>query len=466
MLQLHGQRLETERRQRRLTEPHLFYSIEQQSKQVPTLKSSTRRRSDRTNGITANVSGKKYFFTSRLLSRYPESLLAHKHKRKYFYDCIRDEYFFDRNRTAFESIFTFYETKGTLVLPDDSFPEQLLAEELHFFGLYEYLTEHDKTNNVVIPSALKKKRVAPEKKCQKNVWEIFEIPDSNTFARLINLFSLLVIISSAVILFVDTLPAFQRSETSTPMPANNSNQEEVSSKSPSERFRIMSAMETFCIAWFTLELLTRFLVSPEKKKFFLRALNVIDLIAIIPFYISLIISTRKFGAPLYIMRVLRLSRVFRVFKISRYVATMKVLGKTVKASVEDLWTMCFLILIGTILFGSIAYYCEQWDDGTVFDSIPISCWWALVTITTLGYGDLAPTTLGGKIAGGVCSVSGVLLITPFLPIIFNKFERFQQLEKESREIKVEKNHQPYQRVYTQYEVNKVYLRQRKRRYTM
>lgn len=406
MLQLHGQCLKPERRQRRLTEPHLFYRIDEQSKQTPSIvKSGRRRKSDRTNGIGANVSGKKYFFTTRLLSRYPDSLLSHKHKRKYFYDCIRDEYFFDRNRTAFESIFTFYESRGTLALPHESFPEQILTDEFYFFGLYEYLSDFDRTNKVVIPSALKKKQVVPKRKCQKEIWKICEIPDSSALARLINLFSLLVIISSAIILFVDTLPGFRRSETliltshleSPPMPAKNSSDENISLKSSPEGLKITSAIEAFCISWFTFELLTRFVVSPEKKKFFLRALNIIDLISIIPFYISLIVSSRKFGTPLYIMRVLRLSRVFRVIKLSRYITTMKVLGKTVKASIKDLWTMCFLILIGTVLFGSLAYYCEQWNERTVFNSIPISCWWALVTITTLGYGDMAPITLGKQL---------------------------------------------------------------------
>lgn len=404
MLQLHGQRLNPERRrQRRLSEPQLFYrpGDQEQLKQTSlSTKSGRRRKSDRTNGITANVSGKKFFFTTRLLSRYPESLLSHKHKRKYFYDCIRDEYFFDRNRTAFESIFTFYESKGALALPDESFPEQLLADELYFFGLYEYLSECDKTNNVVVPRALKSKRVVPERKCQREVWRICEVPDSSALARLINQFSLLVIIASAVILFVDTLPGVGRSETLTsishfksPMLEKNSSYEKISFK-PTQRLRITSAFEAFCIGWFTIELLTRFLVSPERKKFFLQALNVIDLIAIIPFYISLIVSTGRMGSSLYIVRVLRLSRVFRVIKISRYVSTMKVLGKTIKASITDLWTMNFLIIIGTVLFGSVAYYCEQWDEETAFDSIPTSCWWALVTITTLGYGDVVPTTLG------------------------------------------------------------------------
>ena len=407
MLQLHGQRLpDSRRRQRRLSEPQLFYRSGDREQPKHTSLSSKpvrRRKSDRSNGITANVSGKKFFFTTRLLSRYPESLLSHKHKRKYFYDCIRDEYFFDRNRTAFESIFTFYESKGALVLPDESFPEQLLADELYFFGLYEYLSESDKTDNVVVPSALKSKPVVPERKCQREVWRICEVPDSSVLARLINLFALLVIITSAVILFIDTLPGVGRSETvslvshlKSPMLEKNSSYEKISLKS-TQRLKIISAVEAFCIGWFTVELLTRLLVSPEKKKFFLQVLNVIDLIAIIPFYISLIVSTGRFGISLYIMRVLRLSKVFRVIKISRYVSTMKVLGKTIKASINDLWTMNFLIIIGTILFGSITYFCEQWDEETAFDSIPTSCWWALVTITTLGYGDMTPTTLGKQI---------------------------------------------------------------------
>ncbi|XP_073254148.1 shaker-related potassium channel tsha2-like isoform X2 [Porites lutea] len=440
MLQLHGQRLRPERRQRRLTDPNcLYYRYGDYSRtRTPYVQSGrSRRRSDRTNGITANVSGKKFFFTTRLLAKYPQSLLGHKHKRKYFYDCIRDEYFFDRNRTAFESIFNFYVSRGTLVVPDESFPEQLLMDEFYFFGLYEYVSDNDK-KSLITPSALKKRQIAPKRRCQREVWKISENPDSSVLARLINLFSLLVIIFSAIILFIDTLPDARRSESSTfnsPTPTKNSSNASTSATNPNyeQLPQIISAMESFCIAWFTLELLTRFFVSPEKMKFFLQALNLIDLIAIVPFYISLIIDMRMSAAQLYIMRILRLSRVFSVLKISR-----------------------------------TTYYCEQWDADTSFNSIPTACWWALITITTLGYGDLVPTTLGGKITGGMCSVSGVLLITPFLPIIFNKFNRFQELEKEcSTAAKNNKSHPPITTVYTQYEINDKYLKRKiRRRYTM
>ncbi len=405
MLHLHGQRLrktasKTRQRSRSLTQPNLFHRLGEHSKQavIQPYRSKSRKASDRSNGITVNVSGKKYFFTVRLLSQFPDSLLAHRKKRAFFYYCIRGELFFDRNRTAFERVYNFYQSKGGLVLPDENFPEQLLADELYFYGVYQYISEDIKKTKLAVPTALKKKQVAPARKCQKEVWKIYEIPDSSAIARVVNLFSLLVIICSAIILFIDTLPAFRSSKSVTPssnftsISARNSTDEE-SFISP-QTAKIISILEASCIAWFTFELLVRFLVSAEKRKFFLRPLNVIDLIAIVPFYISLFISSSSLGTPLYILRVLRLSRVFRVLKISRYISTMKVLGKTVRASISDLWTMCFLNIIGTVLFGSTTYYCEQWDEGTKFDSIPVACWWAIVTITTVGYGDLVPRTLG------------------------------------------------------------------------
>ena len=382
-----------------LGQPGIFQRFGEHSKQavIQPYRNKSRKASDRTNGITVNVSGKRYFFTVKLLSQFPHSLLAHRAKRSFFYDSIRDEFFFDRNRTVFESVFNFYQSKGVLMLPDENFPEQLFADELQFFGLYQYVSEHIKKNKLAVPSVLKKKHVVPSRKCQREVWKICEIPDSSRLARMVNLFSLLAIICSASVLFIDTLPAIKSTKTMT----SATNFTSISTKdviyekstiSP-EKFKIISIVETCNIAWFTFELLVRFIVSPEKRHFFLRPLNVIDLIAIVPFYISLFITSSSVVTPLYILRVLRLSRVFRVMKFSQYISTMKVLGKTVRECMGDLWTMCFLNLLGTVLFGSTTYYCESLNEGTKFESIPVACWWATVTITTVGYGDLVPRTL-------------------------------------------------------------------------
>lgn len=191
MLHLYGQGLPKtapKRRRRRaisLTQPQILNRFGEPSKHsiIQPYRSKKRKVSDRNDGITVNVSGKKYFFTGRLLSLFPNSLLAHRRKRAFFYDSIRDELFFDRNRTAFETVFHFYVSKGQLMFPDENFPEQLLADELHFFGLYEYINEDIKTTKLALPSALTKRQVIPFRKCQKEVWKICEIPDSNAVAR-------------------------------------------------------------------------------------------------------------------------------------------------------------------------------------------------------------------------------------------------------------------------------------------
>ena len=392
---------------RRCTEPSLPHRFERHTKQVktrpasPTQSSCEDRFRERNGGTWVNVSGKKYFFTFRLLSKFPNSLLADPQKRCQYYDSDRDEVFFDRNRIAFDSVYIFYQTSGMLMTPDEYFPEQLLTDEFYFFGLYEYLSPYDSKFKLVTPSALKKQHNVPKRKCQREMWKICEHPGSSIVARVVNLFSLVIVVLSAVLLFVGTLPSFKPEATETRVPLT-SNITSFSKRNftldnlpvKSTYTSIIYWTETGCIVWFTLELLVRFLVSPEKCQFLLSSSSIIDFIAIAPFYVSVFANRISFGTSLYVLRVIRLSRVFRVLKISRYSSAMTVLGKTAKASFHDLSAMFFLIFIGTILFGSIAYYCEQWDEETKFHGIPHGCWWAAVTISTVGYGDLVPTTLG------------------------------------------------------------------------
>ena len=353
--------------------------------------------------IRINVSGKMYNLTLQQLQNFPKSLLADPVKREVYHDAENDEIFFDRNRTTFESVYYFYATCGMLVFPTKTFSQQLVADELYFFGLYDYLSPEEKDHSLPLPSALltKKPRVNPRRICQKKVWETCEFPESSNAARIVNLFSLLVIVFAVVILCIDTLPSgrnaisgqdnFDRTRVNHNT-ARNTTRPSYNTTSPLKSF--LSRAEECCIAWFTIELIARFVVSPKKRKFLQRFLNIVDVVAILPFYISLIASSSHNTPPVYVIKIFHLSKIFQVLKLSRYTSTMKVLGKTVKACLYDLWTVVFLTLIGTILFGSVVYYCEQWDKETDFHSIPDACWWAVVTITTLGYGDMIPNTLG------------------------------------------------------------------------
>lgn len=351
--------------------------------------------------LQINVSGRRYEISLQQLQNFPESLLCDPAKRELYYDAENDELFFDRNRTTFESVFYFYATSGMLVFPTKTFCQQLVADELHFFGLYDYLSPEEKHYSLPVPSAMK--RDSPKGTCRRKFWELCEIPESSPLARITNLFSLFVIVFAVVILCIETLPSVQNldaeqdvynTRTNGSLEANrNTTQPTYNTSSHNTLKYFILRAEEFCMAWFTVDLVVRFVISPQKGRFLRRFLTLVDIAAILPFYISLMASKSQV-VPIFVIKIFHLSKIFRVLKTSRYISTMKVLGKTARACLFDLWTVFSLTFIGTILFGIIVYYCEQWDKTTAFHSIPEACWWAVVTITTLGYGDMVPNTLG------------------------------------------------------------------------
>ena len=351
--------------------------------------------------LQINVSGRRYEISLQQLQNFPESLLADPAKRELYYDAENDELFFDRNRTTFESVFYFYATSGMLVFPTKTFCQQLVADELHFFGLYDYLSPEEKHYSLPLPSAVM--RDSPKGTCRKKLWELCEIPESSPLARITSLFSLFVIVFAVIILCVETLPSVRNLDSGQDVyntRTNRSLEENRNTTQPTYntsshntlKYFILRA-EEFCMAWFTVDLVVRFVISPQKGRFLRRFLTVVDIAAILPFYISLMASKSQV-VPIFVIKIFHLSKIFRVLKCSRYISTMKVLAKTARACLFDLWTVFSLTLIGTILFGIIVYYCEQWDKTTKFHSIPEACWWAVVTITTAGYGDMVPNTLG------------------------------------------------------------------------
>jgi hypothetical protein len=105
-------------------------------------------------------------------------------------------------------------------------------------------------------------------------------------------------------------------------------------------------IEAVCIAWFTFEYIVRLLSSPIKTKFLIGALNIIDLIAILPFFISFALQANSNVSSLAILRALRLVRVFRIFKLSRYSKGLRILGLTMKASMTELGLLAFFMGVG------------------------------------------------------------------------------------------------------------------------
>lgn len=186
-------------------------------------------------------------------------------------------------------------------------------------------------------------------------------------------------------------------------------------------------IECVCNVWFTVEFTTRFLSCPSKYDFMKGAVNVIDLTATLSFYIDL--TLQKYASHLEkadILEFFSIIRIMRLFKLTRHSAGLKILIQTFKASAGELLLLVFFLVLGIVIFASLVYYAEriQTNPDNDFNSIPLGLWWALVTMTTVGYGDMAPKTYAGMFVGALCALAGVLTIALPVPVIVSNFAMF------------------------------------------
>lgn len=127
---------------------------------------------------------------------------------------------------------------------------------------------------------------------------------------------------------------------------------------------------------------------------------IIDLVAILPFFVGGIVDLR-------FLRVIRLFRVFRVFKLARYSTSIQTMGYVLKKKKPDLVISIIVTAILLVLASSSIYYVEHQAQPEAFSSIPAAFWWGVVTMTTVGYGDVTPVTQAGRILGAVVSFLGI-----------------------------------------------------------
>ena len=153
---------------------------------------------------------------------------------------------------------------------------------------------------------------------------------------------------------------------------------------------ILSYIEIFCVVIFTIEYILRIYVADSKPKFIFSFFGLIDLVAILPFYLS-------FGVDLRSLRVLRFLRIFRILKLVRYNKAINHFTRAIKSAKEEILLFVFITLM-LIYFSAVGiYYFENEAQPEYFTSIFDSLWWAIITLTTVGYGDVYPITAGGKV---------------------------------------------------------------------
>ncbi|XP_038623676.1 potassium voltage-gated channel subfamily A member 6-like [Tachyglossus aculeatus] len=427
--------------------------------------------------LIINISGLRFETQLGTLGLFPDTLLGDPGRRVRYFDPLRNEYFFDRNRPSFDAILYYYQSGGRLRRPA-SVPLDVFLEEIRFYQLGEEALEAFREEEGCLPEAGDEDKALPARPLQRRVWLLFEYPESSGPARGIAIVSVLVILISIVVFCLETLPQFRPDPrggvTRGGRPAARGGPEDEEDEEELDALlRLLSdpgppppshvpepssffadpffLVETLCIVWFSFELLVRFSACPSKAHFSRNVMNVIDVVAIFPYFITL---GTELGQPpparpqssgggpngqpqqamsLAILRVIRLVRVFRIFKLSRHSKGLQILGQTLKASMRELGLLIFFLFIGVILFSSAVYFAEADDRDSHFSSIPDAFWWAVVTMTTVGYGDMYPLTVGGKIVGSLCAIAGVLTIALPVPVIVSNFNYFYHRETELEE---------------------------------
>ncbi|EDO48066.1 predicted protein, partial [Nematostella vectensis] len=377
--------------------------------------------------VILNVGGYRHETYLSTLRVVPDSRLAwigENASKQADYDPETNEIFFDRHPGVFANVLNYYRT-GKLHCPGDVCGP-LFEEELAFWGIEElqmepccwsnYTQHRDAQATLKAFEGLQKdtedseyeagERLARRQKTKmQQFWALLEQPYSSKYAQILAMVSLVIIILSVTTFCIESMPfadAFKK------------------------EFQILEIL--YCV-WFTFEFVARAIACPSKVEFIKNFMTWVDVLSIIPLYISF----AKGDQTLDFLFVLRLVRIFRLFRFFRTMSGMQVIGHTLRASARELFLLVLILLIPMVIFSTLVFYAEKSvskflnqriNSKGEFPSIPDAFWWAIITMTTVGYGDVTPKTPHGRFIGTLCACIGVLIVALPVSVIGSNFTLF------------------------------------------
>jgi len=240
---------------------------------------------------------------------------------------------------------------------------------------------------------------------RERLYEIIFEADTPS-GKLFDVLLLIFILASVIVVMLETVPDYQ------------------------EKYRtLFTVLEWIFTIFFTFEYFTRIYTVHSPKRYITSFYGVVDLLSILPAYLGLFFIGNG-PQQFMIIRALRLLRVFRIFKLGNFLFEGQIIMKALRQSRDKIFVFLFFIMIIVTIMGSVMYIVEHaYDPNSQFDSIPKSVYWAIVTITTVGYGDISPQSPIGQFLASVIMIIAYTIIAVPTGIVTAEFSRAYKRRK-------------------------------------